>query len=48
MQPTERVAKISALVSANGSQRDRERLINCSQASRPPSALDTALLPLEH
>lgn len=48
VQPTELVAKISALVSANGSQRDRERLINCSQASWPPSALDTALLPLEH
>lgn len=45
---TERVAKISALVSANGSQRDGERLINCSQPSRPPSALDTALLLLEH
>lgn len=48
VQPTERVAKISASVIANGSQRDGERLINCSQASQPPSALNTALFPLEH
>lgn len=40
--------KFQPLVSANGSQRDGERLINCSQASQPPSALNTALLPLEH
>ena len=29
VQPTERVAKISALVSANGSQREGERLMSC-------------------
>lgn len=29
VQPTERVAKISALVSADGSQREGERLMNC-------------------